>query len=107
MSAQDIIRSLFQAGLDLQDEEKIEQFWFLETGLVVATLGTKGSAICGPTLNYCIGDDGSITIGKKNESFLYRWEQLSLSENELTVVCNGTTKRFSISRPLKKERFLP
>lgn len=107
MIAREIIESLLQSKLELQDNEKLEQFWFVDEARVVATLGTKDGAVCGPVLNYAIGDDDSVSIGNRNESLAYKWEQLRISGNELIVMCDGAVKTFSITKATKKERWLP
>ena len=52
MTAHDVIQGLIQAKLELQDAQVLEQFWFTENNHVVATLGTKDGAICGPVFTY-------------------------------------------------------
>lgn len=107
MTAREIIQSLLQAKLELQDDRMLEQFWFTDDSRVVATLGTKEGAVCGPIFGYQICNDETVEIGKAGESLFYKWKNLQLSGNELLVVCDGMTKRFSITHPPKKERWLP
>jgi hypothetical protein len=107
MTAHEIIQNLLQAKLELQNETFLEQFWFMDGGRVVATLGTKDGAVCGPVLGYQIQKDETVEIGNPSESLFYKWKNLQLSENELIVTCDGMTKRFAITRPPKKERWLP
>ncbi len=38
---------------------------------------------------------------------MYIWEQAQVTGDVLTVLCEGVTKRFSITRAPKKERWLP
>ena len=107
MSAHEIIRSLLHSKLELQDSTNLEVFWFTESHRVIATLGTRGEAVCGPILKYSINDDETVEIGDSSESLFYRWERLQLTDDELVVVCDGMTKRFTITKPPKKERWLP
>jgi len=106
MSVQDLIQGLVQAKLDLQDERVLEQFWFTNDNHVVATLGTKGGAVCGPVLKYRITEDNTVEIlhGEKVE---YRWEQVQMSGDVLAVLCAGKPKTFSITRPPERKRYLP
>lgn len=107
MTAREIIQSLLQAKLELQDDKLHEQFWFTDGSRVVATLGTKDGAVCGPVLGYQIRND-EVEIGNAGESLFYKWKNLQLLDNTLVVFCDGMTKRFAITRPPpKKERWLP
>ena len=107
MTSSDLIRDLLQAKLELQDEGLLEQFWFAEGGHVVATLGTKNGAVCAPVLRYKITDDDAVEITSFDGARLYRWEQAQVRGNVLIVLCEGISKRFSITRTTKKERWLP
>src|SRR5436190_21592329 len=106
MSVHDLIQGLAQAKLELQDERVLEQFWFADNNHVVATLGTKGGAVCGPVFKYRVTADHAVEIlsGEKVE---YRWEQLQLSGDLLAVVCGGKPKTFTITRPPERKRYLP
>jgi hypothetical protein len=84
----------------------LEQFWFTEDTHVVATLGTKGGAICGPVFSYRVTDDDAVEIGSGGEQ-MYRWERAQISGDVLTVFCKGVSRRFSVTRAPKKERWLP
>jgi hypothetical protein len=108
MTSRDLIRDLRQARLELQDEQVLEQFCFTDERHVVATLGTTNGAICGPVLSYRIADDDAVEISSSDGSRMYyRWEQAQVTGDVLTVLCEGVSKRFSITRAPKKERWLP
>ena len=106
MRVHDLLHGLVQAKLELQDEHILEQFWFTEDNHVVATLGTKGGAVCGPVFKYRIVADNAVEIlsGEKVE---YRWEQVQMSGDALVVVCAGKAKTFTITRPAERKRYLP
>jgi hypothetical protein len=106
MSVHDLIQTLSRAKLELQDERVLEQFWFTDDNHVVATLGTKGGAVCGPVFRYRVTPDSAVEIlsGEKVE---YRWEQLQMSGEVLAVVCAGKSKTFTITRPPQRRRYLP
>jgi hypothetical protein len=106
MSVPDLIQGLLQAKLELQDEHVLEQFWFIENNNVVATLGTKGGAVCGPVFKYRVTADNAVEIFY-GETVEYRWEQVQMSGGILKVVCAGEPKTFSITRPPERKRYLP
>lgn len=107
MTTHEIIQNLQQARLELQDSALLEQFWFKDGGSVIATLGTKDGAVSGPVLGYTINGEGSVLIGKECHPPFYKWEHIELRADELVVVCGGKVKRFSVTRPPKRERGLP
>lgn len=106
LNTSELIHSLLQAKLELQDERALEQFWFTNDNQVVATLGTKDGAVCGPVFKYRGTPDNEVEIfsGEKVE---YRWEQLQMNGDALMVVCAGKPKTFSITRPPERKRYLP
>ncbi len=107
MTSHDLIRELRQARLELQDDRVLEQFWFGDDDHVVATLGSKDGPVCGPVLQYRITDDAAVEITGSDGTKFYRWEQLQISGDVLTVMCAGVSKKFSITRTPQKERYLP
>lgn len=98
MNTQDVIRILLRAKLELQDNQALEQFRFIDDRLVVATIGTKGGAACGPVLYYRITDDEAVEIHDDSGSVWFRWENLELKGSVLTVLCVDELKEFSIDR---------
>jgi hypothetical protein len=106
MSVHDLIQNLVRAKLELQDERVLEQFWFTDNNHIVATLGTKGGAVCGPVFKYRVTPDNAVEI-LSGEKVKYRWEQLQLSGDVLAVVCAGKSKIFTITLPPERKRFLP
>ena len=95
------------ASLELNDDEIIEKLNFMDDVRVVATLGTKKGAVCGPILRYRFLDDDSVEISGGDGAVLYRWNDLRMSDDVLTVECSGKTKIYRITRAPKKERYLP
>jgi hypothetical protein len=98
MTTHDLIRGLLHAKLELQDDQALEQFWFIDDRHVVATIGTKGEAICGPVLFYRIADDDAVEISDHGGSLWFRWEHVQLKGDVLVVLCAGEPKEFSIPR---------
>jgi hypothetical protein len=106
-NALDLIRSLFQATLELQDEHAVEVFMFSNENHVVATLGTKDGPICGPGLLYRVTEDDVLEILDHRGTVLCKWEKIQVRGDTLNVVCAGRTKVFSITRPPANKRYLP
>ena len=101
MNATDIIRSLFQAQLELQDDRLIEQLWFTEDSRVAATLGEKNGPTCGPMLSYRVENETTVVISDHSGDLSYIWTDLVLTGDTLTVQCARHTKVFKIKRPKK------
>ena len=89
------------------DDEVVEQFSFMDDTRIVATLGTKNGAICGPVLRYRLPSDGSIEIIDSDGLVMYRWAEVLVSTDLLSVVCDGRSKKYRITRAPEKERYLP
>jgi hypothetical protein len=107
VNTSELIHSLLQAKLELQDEQTLEQFWFTNDNHVVATLGTKGGPVCGPVFSYRVAADDAVEILEPDGSVLYRWEQVEARGDTLAVVCRGRPKVFAITRAPERKRFLP
>jgi hypothetical protein len=107
LSTLDVIHSLIQATLELQDEQAIEVFQFCNERQIVATLGTKGGPVCAPGLLYEVTEDDVVEIFDHRGTVLYRWEKIQVQGDTLSIVCAGRRKVFSITRTRPIRRYLP
>jgi hypothetical protein len=98
MAASGIIRDLLQAKLELQDDQALEQFWFIDDRHVAATIGTKGGSVCGPVLYYRITSDDAVEICDDGGEVWFRWEQLHLEGETLRILCQGRPRELLVAR---------
>jgi hypothetical protein len=96
MTTHGLIRDLLHAKLELQDDQALEQFWFIDERHVAATIGTKGGAICGPVLFYRIAGDEAVEIHDNSGKVWFRWEKIEVKGAVLAVLCEDKLKEFSI-----------
>jgi hypothetical protein len=98
MTTHGLISDLLDARLELQDDQALEQFRFIDDQHVAATIGTKGGPACGPVLFYRIADDDAVEISDHGGSLWFRWEHVQQKGDVLVVLCAGEAKEFSIAR---------
>ena len=72
--------------VSISDKNIIEDFTF-SGNRVIATMGTVDGAVCAPILELKILSPSSIAI--KGQSFEITWEDIQISEKQITTTRNG------------------